>query len=57
MSEDVDDFGWDKAAALQDKRRREREANIPPSLQPRYPWTMIAFDPDFFEADPPGEEN
>lgn len=49
-----DKHGWDKAARLREKRKEQQQENQPPQLEPKFPWRMIPFDPQFFgiPADP-----
>ena len=49
-----DGFGLDKSARLQSEREQEAEAQMPPPLNPPFPFQAEPFDPEFFKltADP-----
>lgn len=52
---DADTHGWNKAARLQEQRRKQIRDRRPPVLEPSFPWRADPFPAEFFgiTAPPP----
>lgn len=50
MAVSADRFGLNKALRLRMEKALEEARKEVPRLEPWFPWTPVAFDPKFFEA-------